>query len=526
MLGAGESEEVECSVAGTVYEANIICNNNKLHEAGMGKQHGKASFRFEPVGGDKDAPTNIRIKYGDIDKVVTSEEFLKCIQQWYNSKSNYELETKSRFCTEKLLNIQFNFREFFKMVQNNNVTAGILDFFMYAAEIIALEGIDFNIYVVGGLENNLKTNEGLMVQSSGITFNECKIFGKLFEKTVFRTYVFGLFDKDGNIKYSELLFNKENKNLINISKEDYVKEVISQYCYIEPMVSVNAWNDNNNNNRKVYYDPIYQHFSYSKRIDFKDFINQVIYLPDNLARCHRISYDTIENILVDLFNYSLFKNSSETDDVRNIILDNLLNMFYVDASQYSSDPYYENICENNECMKETIEELKKFTYINFVQSAKAGLFNFKLNGLLSSFNSSLNNLKEGNTHWNSSISSKYDPESWVYKSGVNSEGIPCGYTSENVDNIISLPSEYADFPEGFYLESTIDVFMIEHLLGIQNLLKHQYIDFGIKIYNKDDNTSISILSSSNNNLDFRRSISIFCNSPVFIKKDAQWMNIY
>lgn len=563
LLGAGESEEIECSVAETVYEANIICNNNKLHEAGMGKQHGKASFRFEPVGGDKDAPTNIRIKYVDMDihtlckdpiepwsitdkakaplvpvldmaaeisklfgnKLTVEEDFLSAIAKWLQQQSNFKLKNESIYSVENCNRVKFYFKGFWDTLQSSSIEAGILDWYMFAMEIASIEGFSLNLYQIFSEEDYKIDIEGnYYIETQGIALEKCNAFQKEADVIFNRTYIFGN-DVNNPTEFWDILFtsSKTGESQLNVSWENYQNTFISNWCYIEKIFVVSNWEEITTPILQTAFDKRKGMFISSKRQNFKSYIKREFYYPENEACCHRISYHVIEEMLNAIFNFYTQGKLVEADI--DYFLSMIKNTFYSILPAINTPEY-----DNYGIMEASINELLRLNHTEFIETLKDDKGRIcivaYINNLLGSLNNCMNNLRTGFSNWNSSIGQRYDPVSWMTIFPL------CNniYKYDNNDRLVPYTEGKLGF--GYYIGdgwNEIDGRFINLLKELSSISEITFFDFCIGTYLKQVENGyvrIPIVYSSNNHFNFQDSnntVTLF--APTYIYMDGGYVPI-
>lgn len=569
LLGKGESEAIDCSVSGKVYEAVIACKNNQLQEAGMGKYHGKVSFRFEPVGGEANTKTNARIKYVDMDihtlcrapiapwsiedktkaplipaleiaaeiaacvektKIVSEAQFLHGVKEWYRKKSDFQLLTDAKYCRMTMMEVEFNANSFLKEVKGGNVSAGILDYYMFAIEMAAMEGIDFRLYVIAGIEDNYVTNEmEMVIQSSGIEMNECMAFGQKFERMVSRIYLIGLQNEKNDIAYYDILFSNSYGDWENVSEDKYRKEAVKNTCYVHHPIKLYGWRNNEKIEPKIEFTGEY--FAPGDRRKFKNFVKKYFYYPQNQDCCHRVSFHTIAQILADVFEQCKEVVTGELKkpgifDIRNQVLEYLKEMFFVnDAEEYNDE-----VGKNNYTLVEKTEIIKGIDEAGFKaiieDDVKMADFLMISNSLLDCYNSSLNNLRSGFSNWNRSVNQKFDPEEWMVVFDIEGDYM---WIVTN-DNPIpeKVKNDRGFMNNGYYLLNKQDGIMLFCLSLIGQLLGVQYIqlDFGTYV---QGSWEFPIFCSSANNFDFGNMVPVVPDDEVpdiFFVFDERMYQLY
>lgn len=235
------------------------------------------------------------------------------------------------------------------------------------------------------------------------------------------------------------------------------------------------------------------------RYCFEEIINKALQIKNKMqAKCHYISFLYLKNSLTNLAN--LLVQGSITQVMFNSDVDILTAAVLtgegterVDCSYKGKvESIYGQVHEYGECIKN-----KDVTSDDFVRG---------LNLLLYYMNSVYDNLRIGNSRWNSSIGEYYDPDRWVF-SGADGRLL-----NSNLALDIRFDQDYRDneggFPENtFYLISEVDIRKLKILFNLESVPAPQMFT---AIYN-----GRPIIYSSNNAFEFGQSGEFReCNFPI------------
>lgn len=190
-----------------------------------------------------------------------------------------------------------------------------------------------------------------------------------------------------------------------------------------------------------------------ERPPFSEKIKSALALPPGPVRCHSISFDYIEGVVMQVLN----KMGSELDDEEGIAaLEILCNAVTVQC--LDDYPNLQTLCsETLDCLS-TAKDRAKFG-----------------NSLVRALNNVIANLRVGRSDWNSSISNQFDPTSWLHIELGQDGNAYVDSTDGSLDECELLNTE-KHFPEGylpkpvgpgFYLTSPNDSIRLSELLQLK-----------------------------------------------------------
>lgn len=328
-----------------------------------------------------------------------------------------------------------------------------------------MEGLTLYVYELANMEQLLEQDGVPVIDSGGIIFNEeYRVFGKPCPQNIIRSCLISPQLAENGL-YWDLLIQSSSmpSGWKRTSWDDYRTKAISWACYVYEPYPLEGWADTAKLPKQplsITYDAPEEEFISTPRRGFKEHISRIFNFPDNKACCHRVSYKTIENILLATFNF--LKSGEIEQDIMNYILDLLKDCFYRggEPDQFS-DPYeYQNYTE----LKNAIEILKGTTQEFLEEPENCTTVGKTLNQVLNCLNNAMSNLREGYASWNCSIGEKFDPERWEVVVQFE-EGNYKILTEEGLIDPVEDPKE-----EGVYLTSEDDGVFIDMLKQIEALL--------------------------------------------------------
>lgn len=543
LLGDHLSEEVRCSSPDTVYETDIICTDNKLQKAGMGKvseticfykmESGKpdpglvgyAAMDIHILCKDPIKPwstvqeektplipmLDIAAEVAEASKGPTKDEesFLEAITAWITGNTKFKLLNTDVYSRCPVDNVEFSFEEFFGKLQGKSLEAGVLDYYAFALELASMEGLGLELYTVFGLEKVVRSYDGkARIDTTGIKVDACSAFGKEITNRFSRIYLIGVKNL-ANTYWDILFFKSTNKTTWGkVTWETYKEHVIESFCYVNEPLKLGGWKEVTGKEIcpiSIIYDNGL--FVKSERWRFKNYVKTNLLLKGQKARCHRASYCRIEEILIATFNG--FKNGSINCKDKNDILNYLLSGFYPEG--YLPLPGEENnMIELEKCCEflmavntnmleddDTCEECSEI-----------------LNRVLCCLNSACSNLRIGDASWNSSIREGFDPQEWfvVIAGEAYGEG--------------PKPEDAFGLDNGFYFQNEDDVRMITILIEIGQCLgiNFLFIQQGLRVYLDAENNQVifPVIYSSSNLFDLDQVQDMCVNLPYYYKGEGGW----
>lgn len=235
------------------------------------------------------------------------------------------------------------------------------------------------------------------------------------------------------------------------------------------------------------------------RYCFEEIINKALQIENKMqAKCHYISFLYLKNSLTNLAN--LLVQGSIMRKKFNSDIDILTEAVLTGEGTESVDHRYKG---NVESIYEQVQRCGQYVKNTDVTSDD---FVRGLNLLLYYMNSVYDNLRIGNSRWNSSIGEYYDPDRWVF-SGADGR-----LTNSNLALDIRFDQNYRDneggFPENtFYLISEVDIRKLNILFKLKSVPAPQMFT---AIYN-----GRPIIYSSNNAFAFgQREEYEECGFPI------------
>lgn len=269
----------------------------------------------------------------------------------------------------------------------------------------------------------------------------------------------------------------------------------------------------------------------SGRPNFDPLVKKALQLPPSIARCHSISYDYIEDTIVNIVNLCL-KNKLSDKSVPDALFllwkAVTLQADAPDRPALDNDPNwpdfysYQNIDE----VFNSLAEVK--------DCAQA------CSDLAANLNNTLVNLRKGNSDWNSSVQICFDPVSWVHiiasedgsslccDSRSDKDPLSCNDDPDDIPNVPQITKE------GFYLTDPNDGVRLNALLGMYEYQwSLPYIDEqavtdvpGLAPWKTDGRRRILGSSSNVWELDSHGYDAKVAIEPVFAIVNGQWQLIY
>ena len=546
-LGECLSGEKTCGSAG-VYEVEAACDKNQLEQAKMG-QRTEALRCFSQEGGRDHMLRTAEVKVhtlcrkpvspwspesqneaplipllraaGEIAAAASApvgeeEAYLNAAADWLAQKTDWTLQGENKYSSSfELGKVPFCGRRFVEDFCKGSLTAGPLDYYLFIAHLGAMEGLTLYVYELANMEQLLEQNGVPVIDSGGIIFNEeYRVFGKPCPQNIIRSCLISPQLAENGL-YWDLLIQSSSvpSGWKRTSWDDYRAKAISWACYVYEPYALEGWTDTEELPKQplgIAYSFDQQKFMPTWRKAFKKHISQMYKYPDNKACCHRVSYKTIENILLSTFNQ--LKSGNIGQGAMTAILDLLLNGFYprgepdlnVDRDEYQN--YQELIgafaalsSKTGEMLQSSIECIVTGKYLDIA---------------LNCLNNAKENLREGYSSWNCSIGENFDPVSWEFVTLIN--GVTCMVLTQEG------PCEQRQDrrEKGIYLNNQDDGRFIDMLKQIEQLLGHEL--FGIsfvmyKMWDQENGTWVRWAGarSSKNKFQTENVISVITNVKKF-----------
>ncbi|WP_027398472.1 LamG-like jellyroll fold domain-containing protein [Anaerovorax odorimutans] len=564
LLGDFISSPVLCSVKKD-YEAEIILSSNKLNTADGGKHtenlrwYCKSSVKenFLRVTNNKihiicNTPTGVwsltnEKEYPMIpllnifasvaesykDPIKTADQAICACGNWLSTQKKYHLDKDNKYSRLEMHGLEFCAEKFYDTLSSNSLTAGSLDFSVFTANLLAMEGFNVSIYEIHGMEKVKRgSDKKLISYSTGLKMNSVTAFNVSFDEIMKRHYVLVISDNKQKWLYDVVLKSKKDSvPWFKLSWNDYRNKAILYTSYVESPFIINAWKEidelpvsQSNSELSITYDPKEKIFSKSERLSFKDSIKNKYSFPKNEACCHRISYIVLEDILIQTFNS--LKNGTIEKEVKDDIINYFATLFYNDTEpdQETEPDKYQNYVEMKEYIGELLE-VDKSSFKNKEINTDIGEF---LDNLLCCLNSSDYNLRKGYASWNSSIGDNYDPEAWKFIK-ENDGKFYCVFDQNGKVNEENPREEYTE--EGVYIINEVDNRSIGFLRDLEAYLNCDFFGFSYGSYVPpgSEDEIYPILYSSNNEFLLKdtvdriiEGISYFCYNYV----TNSWDNVF
>lgn len=507
LLGECISNEVKCMV-NQVYETEAIARTNHLKEAFMGKYKDNFSCFYQETGikrmlrtanmvihvlcGEPQTPWGIRENEKNpmipmLDyvaeiaerngKVAGAVGFMEAAALWLSGQSQYKLENAPKYSRRTVTDVEFCLIKFLAALSQPTMSAGELDYYMFIAELAAMEGIGLTVYEIFSMEKGRHNWKGqLAVSISGIDRKEdSTIFGNPCPAEVRNCYVISN-KMDEKASYWDLLLKVKSSTgcLKNLTWEEYRNRAFSEYTYVYEPIPVVSWKEVSDLPKQplsVIFDTDISLFVSDNRWDFKPYVKSWHSYPDNKACCHRISYHTAERILATTFNQ--LRQNKISKDQKDEILDLLLKSFY--PLGRPGEFYPEQDRQNYDSLQREINRLKQVTAQQLQNQQTCITTGKRLDRVLNCLNSALPNLKDGYASWNSSIGENYDFSDW--------ECVIDGYKVFSNKGLIEPPIQ-TDQDQGFYLTEWLDGRNVHTLKLLERVLQEEFLDTQFGAYSK------------------------------------------
>ncbi len=511
LLGECLSSSVLCDTARD-YDTEAVFDGGKLESADMGKHpeslrlyycgngsqkfSGTADMAFHILAGvpkspwstsvPTHAPVIFLLEYAaeiaaGKPAIKEAKGFLDAAVDWYGSRTGCKLEAAPKYSRRTWNGAEFCFTKFADAFASRNVSAGELDYYMFLVDIAAMEGLSLTVYEISSMETAGREKEKLTVQFTGINRHDnTRIWGADCPSYVRNSYLIS--DKlSQSASYWDLLLRQTGTNTSwkNTSWQTYRKEAIAKSSFAYAPAPLTSWSECANlpdRRLQIIYNSFSHLFVGSARWDFKQFIKDAHHYDKNLACCHRISYHTIEEILI--FTYNKLGQDEITAGEKDTILELLLNVFYPDGEpNENEDP------DNNQNYTEltiVLDKLRGIDTLNLKDVETCKQVSDLLGTVLCCLNSAPANLRDGYVSWNSSIGSCYDPSEWT--TVLDGKEI----FSQKGTVTPQIPTEVSD---GIYLTDEADGRGIHTLKMIESILEEELLQLNCCVYTQwlDDN---------------------------------------
>lgn len=488
-LGSCLSDEVLCTISQT-YETTAICSKMNLQNVGMGMLtdklrcfytegihpkmlpvaamdiHVLCKTPLEPfsIANSKQAPLIPLLKVASHiaqnQKSIVSEEtsFLNAATLWLSSKKTYQLSESETYSNAKLQGTEFCMKSFLEALETQKLNCGRLDYMVFIASLAAMEGLKIKIYEICCGENaTLTMNRKLRIEWSGIDVNECRIFDKEVPLHARRYYLLKPGIQNKEHYWDPLLVSKTGTLFCDQTWEEYRKIAIRKSSYVEEPVPMKDWQIVETSpipKLTIVYSGELHQFVKSNRWNFKKYVKDTLSYGDNVARCHRVSYSVIEQILNMVFN--AVKSGEMSDEEKNEVLEMIYQTFYPEEPEEESEEH-QNYEELTECMG----ILGEVTGEKLQEDDSCKRIGAVLNRLLFCLNSCIRNLRLGNSSWNSSIGEYFDPVSWEVAL-LKGDKLCFVFNQDGVHAPVEVESIEC---EGIYLTDAVDGAFIYMLLN-------------------------------------------------------------
>lgn len=546
-LGECLSGAKTCGSAG-VYEVEAACDKNQLEQAKMG-QRTEALRCFSQEGGRDHMLRTAEVKIhtlchkpvspwnpesqdeaplipllraaGEIAAAASApvgeeETYLNAAADWLAQKTDWSLQGENKYSSSfELGKVPFCGRRFVEDFCKGSLTAGPLDYYLFIAHLGAMEGLTLYVYELANMEQLLEQDGVPVIDSGGIIFNEeYRVFGKPCPQNIIRSCLISPQLAENGL-YWDLLIQSSSmpSGWKRTSWDDYRAKAISWACYVYEPYALEGWMDTEELPKQplgIAYIVNQQKFIPTWRKAFKKHISQMYKYPDNKACCHRVSYKTIENILLSTFNQLKSGRIGHGEMVA--ILELLSNGFYprgepdlnVDQDEYQN---YQELMEAFAFLSSKTGEMLQSS-IECVETAK------KLDIALKCLNSAKENLREGYSSWNCSIGENFDPVSWEFVTLIN--GVTCMVLTQEGP----CEQRQDERKKGIYLNDQDDGRFIDMLQQIEKALDRKLFRVSFvmyKMWDQEKNTWRRWVAarSSKNEFQTEDVISVITNVKKF-----------
>lgn len=441
----------------------------------------------------------MRNKHGNIN---CFSEFAEAMYTYFHSDGRVKFKAKdgySAISDTSVDELTVSNAQLTQALLQGGAELSALDVCSFCKYLASMEGFDVQVFGFFGFEYPINTESKTGIGSCGLWLRAVEAFGEDATNQLARHYVLGNGKceklEDTTVYDLTLNLKGDRSYLGNIPLSNYQNKIARSpdelelgyigYHLVESSQAVTC-------DVQIAYDPGNAFFIPTKRMDFKAHIKQLHQYPGNLACCHRLSYATMERILLDTFNR--FKDDESFDqDMKDAVLDNLFDAFYESGAFEGKDSL------NRDQLAEYMEALKPVTKEEMLESEVCIKVGNLLSSVLYCLNSAQINLKDGYSNWNSSIGDGFDPSAYIMVFtrcgtcyGINQNGeisiLPAGTT----------PGVYIQSPEGKQI--------LTHIYTINGILNSSYITLYQSFRSFSDGTNwwylIPFVYSSNNQIPF------------------------
>lgn len=214
------------------------------------------------------------------------------------------------------------------------------------------------------------------------------------------------------------------------------------------------------------------------RDPFDNLIITFLRVNEGQARCHSISYHCISNAIIAPINACLNKTITPTQ--MKSYLNGLHSAVFIKSMPINYQCYIRSSQDSINSLFRHISE----------QTIKIEFIVIEANNLLSALNNSHANLRIGNSSWNSSVQSAFDPGEWyfVYGGVVLSSHYSLSYSTPP-SLPVGCPAQIGD---GFYLTSYYDGDRLD------KLIHSTYTTESVFLYTSKTESNEYLISSSSN----------------------------
>lgn len=402
-------------------------------------------------------------------KIVDITFFMKAFYEYTHMDNRVRFSTTDRYSAisdESCTDISVQNELICTALISGNEQFGSLDICSICKYLAAMEGFDIQIIGFYGFEYPIYGKSATTIGSCGIWLNPVEAFGVDVTNQITRHYVLGLVESEEteDIKVFDLMLNlKADKEYIqNIAISSYQKKLgASDDAMGLGFIGYYLVEEKNITPLQIVFDEDDKLFAKSTRRDFKQYVRDQYYFPQNLACCHRLSYAVMEEILIDTFNFLGYEESF-TKENKDEVLKCLRDAFYEDDT-------YVNLDANN--------KIELINHINILLSIQKGdledaencvNIGKRLSMVMYCLNSIEMNLKAGYANWNSSIGVGYDPSDYAMVFDIGSQR----YMADQLGNIQQVRS---DIPIGIHLVNDIDKRILSKISHIEDVLEKKYV---------------------------------------------------
>lgn len=510
LLGNCLSNKKTCMVSGT-YDVEATCDKNQLEKANMGKTVETLRCYSQDAGREhmlRTADVKIHIlcrkpcapwstesqdqaplipllqfaaemASASPAKIENEETYLNAAADWLGGKTNCSLQAAEKYSAHNIGKATFCAEQFVGDLRKGSLTAGLLDYYLFIAYMGAMEGLTVYVYELSGMERRRRGKNGSQkIQSAGVCMDEaCRIFGKTCPEE-FRKCCLISTQKAKDTVYWDLLTRKAAvpSGWKKVVWKDYRDQVISWSSFVYDPAPLEGWTEVGELPKQplmITFDPESSYFIGDGRWEFKPYIKEQFTYPNNKACCHRVSYHTIEEILLCTFN--AFGNGEIFKSVKDTVLNLLLNGFYPNGRPNKS--LFEGEYQNYTELTQKLTSLKRITDEELTIPSSCERAGQCLDAVLNCLNSVTGNLRDGYGSWNSSIGESFDPASWFTVLTVD------GKNYRVIDqNGLCTPEEVGDLGEGVYLDDTRDGQLLHMLKQIEGEVGQEFLEFDYPVY--------------------------------------------